>query len=171
MKNRWKQILAAACVVVLTACGYHFSGGGSFPGGVSRIFITMLENRSSESGVESIFTNDLIYEFTRKREAAIAKNKASADAILSGTISLSTTTISRSSVSTAVEKRVVGTLNLRLVTPDGRTFWSSGSLSEQQAYTVEKENETATDQNESEAIAEVSEKLAEAAFSLMTDNF
>lgn len=172
MKNRWKQILAAASVVLVTACGYHFVGGGKFPGGVSRIFITMLDNRSSETGVESTFTNDLIYEFTRNRKEAVAKDRASADAILSGTIvRISAQNVSRSSVSTALEREVTGVLNLRLVTPGGQTIWSSGNLSERQAYSVVSENKTETNQNKSEAIREVSRKLAESGFSLLTDNF
>ncbi|GAB6908046.1 hypothetical protein JCM12296A_38850 [Desulfosarcina cetonica] len=173
MKSRWKPILLAATLVLVTACGYHFAGSGSFPGGATRIFIPMLENRTSEIGVESRFTNNLIYEFIRNRKSALAKSRASADAILSGTIvSISVENISRSTISNAIERRVTAVLSLRLVsTTDGRTLWASGNLSERQAYTVASGSKAATDQNKSEAIAEVSRKLAESAYSLLTDNF
>ena len=155
-----------------TACGYHFAGSGSFPAGVSRIFITLLENRSAETGAESIFTSDLIFEFTRNRKENLAQERSTADGILSGTIvSLSVENISRSTVSTAVERRVTGILNLRLESPEGRLLWSSGNIVESQAYAVVVGNKTATDQNKSEAIAAVSIKIAESAFNRLTDDF
>ena len=161
-------ILAA----MLTACGYQFSGSGSYPAGVSRIFITILENRSGETGVESTFTNDLIYEFTRNRKESLAPDRSSADGILTGTIvALSVENIARASVSTAVERRVTGTLNLQLASPEGKVLWSSGNIVERQAYAVVAGNKTATDQNKSDAIGIVSQKLAETAFNRLTDDF
>lgn len=169
---RSKQILILGSVFLLIACGYHFAGSGSFPGGVERIYITMLENRSSETGVESLFTNDLVYEFTRNRAAAIADSRETADAVLSGTIvSLKVHNISRIDISTAIERRVTGTVNLRLEGKDGRLIWTSGNLVAKEAFDVVAENKTATNQSKSDAIAEVSQKIAEAAFNRLTDNF
>lgn len=171
-----KWTIYACMTATLTAwmfgCGYHFAGSGEFPAGVSRVFIPILENRSAESGAESIFTNDLIYEFTRKRKESLAQERASADSILTGTIvSLSVENIARSTVSTAVERRVTGILSLRLESPEGRILWASGNLVERQAYSVVDGNKTATDQNKSDAIAVVSQKLAESAFNRLTDDF
>lgn len=173
MKNGWAGGLScAALVILLVGCGYHFAGSGSFPAGVSRLFITMLENRSAETGVESVFTNDLIYEFTRSRKESLAQERSSADGILTGSIvGLSVDNVSRSTVSTALERRVTGTLNLRLESPEGRILWSSGDLVERHAYAIVAGNKTATDRNKSDAIAEVSKKLAESAFNQLTDNF
>jgi len=159
-------------ITLLAGCGYHFAGSGNFPSGVSRIFITILENRSAETGVESIFTNDLIYEFTRNRKESLAQERSTADGILTGTIvSLAVENISRSTVSTAVQRKVTGTLNLRLESPDGRILWSSGNIIEREPYAVVDGNKTATDQNKSNAIAVLSSKLAESAFNRLTDDF
>lgn len=164
--------LVAFLAVTLSACGYHFAGSGNFPAGVSRVFITIFENRTSETGVENTFTNDLIYEFTRNRQESIARNRSSADSILTGTIlRLSVENISRATVSTAVERRVTGIVNLHLESADGRTLWSSGNIIERQAYTVVTGNKTATNRNKSDAIAVLSSKIAETAFTQMTDNF
>jgi outer membrane lipopolysaccharide assembly protein LptE/RlpB len=173
MKLRVPFTLAIAVIIVCsTGCGYHFSGSGSLPAGVTRVFIAMLENRSAETGVESLFTNDLIYEFTRNRKESLVQERSSADGILTGTIvSLSVDNISRSSVSTATERRVTGRLNLKLESPEGRVLWSSGNIVERQAYTVVDGNKTATDQNKSDAIAVLSSRLAESAFNRMTDDF
>ncbi len=173
MKFRWGAIgWVGFLAVTLTACGYHFAGSGDFPAGVSRVFIPILENRSAVTGAESIFTNDLIYEFTRSRKESLAQDRSSADSILTGTIvSISVENISRSTVSTAVERRVTGILNLRLESPDGRILWASGNILERQAYSVVDGNKTSTDQNKSDAIAVVSKKLAESAFNRLTDDF
>lgn len=171
-KNLFSSGMMIFLMAMLAACGYHFAGGGSFPAGVTRIYITMLENRSSEAGIESTFTGDLMYEFTRNRKSAIADDRESAEAVLSGTISrISTANISRSSISTALERRVIVTLNLRLISPDGQVIWSSGDIVEDEDYIVVSENKTATDHNKRKALLEVSRKMAEAAFSRMTDDF
>ena len=173
MKNAWVWgSLVTFLAVIQAACGYRFAGNGSLPAGVTRVFVTVLENRSSETGIETIFTNDLIYEFTRNRKENLAQERSSADGILTGTIvRLSVQNVSRTSVSTAVERRVTGTLKLRLESPDGRILWSSGDIIERQAYEVVAGNKTATDQNKSDAIAVVSSRLAESAFNRLTDDF
>lgn len=173
MRIQYNRIVAGWLIAaILTACGYHFAGGGSFPAGVTRIFIPMLENQTTETGVERVFTNDLIYEFTRSRKESLAKDRSAANGILTGTIvSLSVENISRTSVSTAIERRVTGSLSLRLESPDGRVLWQSAGIVEREAYAVVAENKTATNQNKSDAIAELSKKMAESAFTQLTDNF
>ena len=164
--------LAAASMACLSGCGYHFSGGGNYPAGVSRIYITLLENRSAETGEESRFTNDLVYEFTRNRKESLVEERSAADGILTGTIvSLAVENVSRASISTAVERRVTGILNVQLASPDGRVLWSSGNIVEYQDYKVVSGDKTATDLNKSAAIGDVSRKVAESAFNRLTDDF
>ena len=158
-----------ACIF---GCGYRFAGSGNYPADVERIFIAILENKTAETGVETTFTNDLIYEFTRNRKESLSEDRSTADAILTGAIvRLAVNNISRTSVSTATERRVTGTMNLRLKAVDGRLLWASGDIVERQAYTVVSGNKTATDRNKEEAIATVSQKLAESAFNRLTDDF
>jgi outer membrane lipopolysaccharide assembly protein LptE/RlpB len=164
--------MAVTLTALLVGCGYHFAGSGSFPAGVSRIFITLLENRSVDTGAESVFTNDLIFEFTRNRPESLAQERSAADGILTGTIvSIFVENTSRSTVSAGVERRVTGILNLQLESPDGRILWSSGNITENQTYAVVDGNKTATDLNRSAAIAAVSKKTAESAFNRLTDDF
>ena len=66
---------------------------------------------------------------------------------------------------------MTGTLNLQLASPAGRVLWSSGNIVERQAYDVVAGNRRATDQNKSDAIGIVSQKLAETAFNRLTDDF
>jgi hypothetical protein len=164
--------MTATLMAWFFGCGYHFAGSGSFPAGVSRVFVTILENRSADSGAEITFTNDLVFEFTRNRPESLAQERSAADGILTGTIvSLSVENISRATVSTAVERRVTGIVNLRMESPDGRILWSSGNIVERETYDVVEGNKTATDLNLSAAIAAVSKKIAESAFNRLTDDF
>jgi hypothetical protein len=162
----------AVFVACFSACGYRFAGSGSYPAGIRQIFVTVLENRTAETGVETLFTNDLIYEFTRSRKESLARERSSADGILSGTIvALSVSGINRTSVSTSVERRVTGTLVLRLESPDGRLLWASGNIVESEAYAVAAGDKMGTERNKSKAIATLSRKLAESAFNRLTENF
>lgn len=164
--------LAVALAAYVYACGYHFAGGGSLPAGVTRVFIPIFENRSSEYGVASVFTNDLIYEFTRSRKESLARDRSSADGILRGTIVvIAVENVSRATVNTATERRVTGIVRLQMESLDGRIRWSSGDIIESFVYSVVDGNKTATDQNKSEAIAVVSKRTAESAFTRLTDDF
>lgn len=154
------------------ACGYKFTGGGSFPAGIRSVCVSTLENRTSETGAENIFTNDLIYEITRDNKAVLtAKDKA--DALLSGVIkSMSIETISRKSAhsSLSLERRVTVTVDLKLTDPDGRVIWSAKGVSAKEAYDV-MPDKLATEQNRRNAISALSKRLAERLYARITDDF
>jgi hypothetical protein len=86
---------------------------------------------------------------------------------------MSVENISRASLSTAVERRVTGTLNsadwnLRMAVFSG----ASGNIIENQAYNVVDGNKTATDQNKSACHCRTfPAELAESAFNRLTDDF
>ncbi|MEA3429388.1 MAG: LPS assembly lipoprotein LptE, partial [Thermodesulfobacteriota bacterium] len=142
--------------------------GGSLPSGIQSVCVTILANRTSETGVENTFTNDLIYEFTRNGKiAGIDK----ADALLSGVVkSMSIETISHRGVHTSLERRVRFTLDLKLTDNDGRTIWSK-SVSENEAYDVATDNKLTTEQNRSKAISTLSTRLAEKVYNSLTEDF
>jgi outer membrane lipopolysaccharide assembly protein LptE/RlpB len=161
-------LTVSCCLVFLAACGYKFAGGGGLPSGIQSVFITMLANQTSETGVENIFTNDLIYEFTR-RDKLEARSKA--DAVLSGTVkSMSVHTISHIGTSTSLERRVTITLDLKLTDSEGRTIWSKKGISDNEAYSVSSDK-LATEKNRRDAIAVLSKRLAEKIYNSMTEDF
>ncbi|MBW2001056.1 MAG: LptE family protein [Deltaproteobacteria bacterium] len=125
-------------LMIVSACGYKFTGGGSFPAGIKSICVVTLENRTSETGAENIFTNDLIYEVTRDNKAVLT-TKDKADALLSGIIqSMNIETISRKAAysSLSLERRVTITVDVKLTNPDGRVVWSANNVSANEAYDV-----------------------------------
>ena len=153
----------------LSACGYRFAGGGTLPSGIKSVCVTILANRTSETGVENTFTNDLIYEFTRNGKIASIDK---ADALLSGVVkSMSIETISRSGAHTSIERRVTVTLDLKLTDNDGRIIWSVKGVSGNEAYKVVSDNKLSTEQNRRNAISTLSERLAEKIYNSLTENF
>ena len=81
-KYAWAIILLWS---LFSACGYRFAGSASLPSGIKTISVKMFENRSAETGVENVITNDLIYEFTR-HEQVVLVGADMADAILAGVV-------------------------------------------------------------------------------------
>ena len=156
--------------VVFSACGYRFAGSGSFPAGIKTISITIFENQTAETGLENTVTNDLIYEVTRSRGAAlISKDKAEAN--LSGVIvSTQTGSISRRDVGASTERRVTVTLNLKLTNTSGITIWFANGVAESEAYVVEDDKQ-GTEQNRKDAISKASKRLAEKIYNRLTEDF
>jgi Lipopolysaccharide-assembly len=149
-------------------CGYRFAGGGSLPAGVKKVFVSILENRTSETGLENTLTQSLIYEFTRNKTSA---SKERSDAVFSGIIkSMKTGSISRTSGQTTVERRVILTLDLQLSRKDGRILWARNGISESEAYDV-SENKLTTERNLREALSKLSERLAERIYNQLTEDF
>ena len=164
--------LAFLYIFALFSCGYRFAGSGGFPEGVEYVFIEVFENRTSQTGIERIVTNQLVFEFTRQRESSLVSSPGKADAILKGVISsINTNTISRVKTELASEREVIMTVNLKLIKQDGgEVIWAANGISDRQAYDV-ADDKLITDQNEDNAIARLSERLSERIFSRLTDDF
>jgi outer membrane lipopolysaccharide assembly protein LptE/RlpB len=164
--------LISLCLFCLSGCGYRFAGSGSFPEGVNYIFIEVLEKRTSKTGVERIVTNQMIFEFSRRRENSLVSKLDEADAILEGSInSIRTQTISRLGTSVANEREVTMTVDLKLIKRDGgAVIWAASGLSDREAYDV-ADAKIETDRNEELAIGRLSERLSERIFNRLTDDF
>lgn len=157
-------------LMLVSDCGYKFTGGGSFPAGIKSVCVVTLENRTSETGAENIFTNDLIYEVTRDGKVVL-KSKDKADAVLSGVIkSMNIQTISRTGTHSALERRVTITVNVKLTTPDGKVIWYANDVSANEAYDV-MSDKLATEQKRRDAISALSKRLAERLYARITDDF
>ena len=50
-----RALVALVALVVLGGCGYHFKGGLMAPQGVETVAVTVLGNRTWETGIETIF--------------------------------------------------------------------------------------------------------------------
>jgi len=156
--------------LLFSACGYRFAGGGSLPSGITSVSVEMFQNRTAETGVETIITNDLIYEFTR-HEQVVVTGSDKADAILTGVVqSISERTISHRGEYTSDERRVVLNLDLKLTNKSGGVIWSAKGVSENEAYKV-MSGKQSTERNKRVAIQTLSKRLAENIFNSLTADF
>ena len=165
------RIALLLCCGVLTACGYQFAGRGGLPGGIETLAVTVLKNRSSETGVEILVTNALINELNRRRQGSVV-SVDKADAVLTGVIdSIQWGTAARSGINTAAERRVSATLSLTLTDSNGNILWTRAGLTAAEAYVVSANNKTTTESNRRRAIGVLSEQMAEYVYRRLTDNF
>ncbi len=163
----WVIILLGS---LLSACGYQFTGGGKLPSGITSISIEMFKNRTAETGVETIITNDLIYEFTRHEQVVVTRSDK-ADAILTGVVkSISKRTISHKGEYTSDERRVKLKLDLQLTEKSGGVIWSAKDISDNETYKVSSTKQV-TERNKKVAIKKLSKRLSESIFNRLTADF
>jgi len=156
--------------LLLPACGYRFSGGGSLPGDAETLSVLMLENRTAEVGIQTQLNSDIIYEVTRRDSSRIARPE-NADALLSGVVkTVQDTDIAHTGTSTASQRRVTLVVDMKLERPDGTRLWRRNGLSDYEAYDVAA-NRTQTNLNRRSAIEKLSKRLAETIYKSITDDF
>jgi hypothetical protein len=168
MKPSLRAILLIC--LLLPACGYRFSGGGSLPGGADTLSVLMLQNRTSEAGIQAKLTSDIIYEVTRRDSSRIAKPENAA-AVLSGVVKrVQDSDIAHTGTSTASQRRVTITVDMKLERPDGTQLWSRNGLSGHEAYDVASDR-TRTELNRQSAVEKLSKRMAELIYKSITDDF
>jgi hypothetical protein len=172
MQQRIKILwLCALIISTLFGCGYRFPGSGAFPEGVNHIFVEVLENQTSESGIESTVTRNLIDEFILREEGSLVGNIGDADSILSGAVArIAFHTITSRGKDSARERRVTVWISLKLATTDGSVIWAAKNLSDNQAYNV-VDDKNETERNKRVAIDQASKRIAERALNRLTDDF
>ena len=170
--NKSKFIAIILFVGVLCcACGYRFAEEGGFPGDTERLFVKVLENKTQETGVESILTAALLNELTLRKTDELASGIDDADVVLSGTVNQVTIrTISVSQPDVADERRVTVRVDLRLTKKDGSIVWTAKDLSDFEEYFVDTDSER-TDANRRNAIRLLSKRIAERTVNRFSDDF
>jgi outer membrane lipopolysaccharide assembly protein LptE/RlpB len=165
-------ILVALLIgVMFSACGYHFAEEGGFPGDTERLFVKVLENKTQETGVESIVTNALLSELTLRKTNQLTSSFNDADVVLSGVVNLVTIlTIAVSKPDVADERRVTVTVDLKLTKKDGSIVWAAKGLSDFEEYLVDTDTEQ-TDANRRNAIRVLSKRIAERTVNRFSDDF
>lgn len=171
LRRRVLGLVLAIWAAISAGCGYQFAGHGQLPGGIDRIAVNVLINRSAVNDIESMVTNALVSEINSRRRGAIVKG-GDAQATLAGTIdSITWDTVSHRGVNTAAERRVYIVISLALSDLDGKVLWKRARLSAEQAYTVVDGNKPATENNRRQAIDLAAQRVAETAYQQMIDNF
>lgn len=156
--------------LILTGCGYRFAGNGTLPGAVKRVHVAMFGNQTAEIGLEAQVTDRLINALALSGDIRIT-DAASADAILKGRIvSLVVETASQAEAGTAARRRIVMHWHLELTAADGHLLWQQDDLSDSKEYDVVADD-AVTEENRSQALAALTEKMAQAAYRNMSSGF
>ncbi|MCB2187347.1 MAG: DUF799 domain-containing protein [Deltaproteobacteria bacterium] len=170
MKRAFVLILGLFLLIV--GCGYNFRGGqNNLPPDVRSVAIPLFKNRTAEVGIESTFTNEVIYQFTRSQMVRVTA-PSEADAVLYGEITRVTLEdIAFTSQDSSQETRVTVYVAAKLVrTRDGKTLWRANRLSKNRNYRVTGST-TATDDSRGAAITLVAQDLAQTLHDSIFENF
>jgi len=166
-KYAWALIFL---LLSFSACGYRFAGSGNLPLGISSIHVNMFANNSRETGFENVITNDIIYEFTRKKKDSITKSDQ-ADGILTGLVSsVRTDTIAREDAGTSLTRRITVSVNVKLTDRHGTVVWSEDNITESEAFDVISGN-VANELRRKDVLNNISKRLAEKIFNRLTEDF
>jgi len=163
-------VLLTVCVL-FTGCGYAFVKTSTLPAGLQTIYVEIFQNNTGQTGVETIFTNDVIYEFVRSGQGFVA-DKTTAEGYLTGTVAnMRIETVSHADPRRSLERRVVFYVDVALSEKNGKVVWSANGLSDAESYYVVEGNKLATEKNQENAIRLLSRRLAEKIYYRLTENF
>jgi len=154
-----KHYICLLGLLLLSACGYRFSGGeGLLSGSVHSVSVRIFENNSRWSDLDVIVTNDVIEQLRQSRSVNFVQN--SLEHILCGTIErVRVDTLSRSSDGSPQEKFVEINLSVYLTDRNQKKIWKT-FLTDRENYYPDQNHEL-TLKAKKQAMARVSERLAE----------
>jgi len=132
-----KRFLVCSLLILASACGYKFQGGGTIlPPDVRKIAIPVFENDSAEAGLSNLFTDAFRDEFERYGVITIVDEENEADAILNGKIKkvkreVRTVT---SGTTSGLQFDAIIELSAELKKANGAVLWKNDSLTISQGY-------------------------------------
>ncbi len=150
---------ALVLILVLAACNYRFGGYREGQEGINTVSIPPFENRTRQIGIESFFTNDLVYEVGRGDHISVVGPDRAA-AVVQGVIrDLVANTVSRQNLNVSLERRVYVTIELFVKNRQGKQVWYY-KLRDDEVYFVEGDK-VSTEANLRDALAAISRRIAE----------
>lgn len=168
--KRLRRMIVVLGFVCVAACGYQLEGGGYINEDITRVSVTVFNNKSSETGAGITFTNALVEEIIRKTDTRVVDD-ALADFIIEAQINAITfSTLSRSTTDSVTERRVTASVDLKIRDKNNDVVWSVKNFSSNDEYEV-SDDTAVDDTNKSEAIEKIAVRSAERLVSKMLSNF
>ena len=172
-----KRFLILGCLmltlaVALSACGYNFRGKtNNLPSDVRTIAVPVFKNHTGEVNIESIFTDQVIFQFTRSQILRVVGEKQ-ADAILRGTITRADVEdVAYTAQETSQQRRITISVKASLTrVRDGKVLWSRRELKQQRTYSVGSTPQ-ATEMNKQNAVDELAQSMAQTLHDSVFENF
>jgi len=176
VKRNWAGSLGIigglVLVLLLSGCGYGFRGGtNNLPTDIKEVYIPVFVNATTEPGVETVFTNSLIYEFTRSRMLKVSP-QSTAQAIIQGKIKrMIVDPVVYASQTQALDRRVTVDLDIACRRLDNqKILWQNQHLSRFEIYSATTDP-TLTERNKQEAITKIAKYLSEQIHNGILENF
>ncbi len=170
MKIIYSWLLIVSLLITGAGCGYHLTGGGYIQDGVTRVSVSVFENKSAQIRAGISFANELIREITEKSNTIVVDADKSTRKVIGTVKSVTFTTLSRSSTENVTEREVKAVIDASLIGGDGGIMWSVKNLSATESYTVS--NDSVSDEaSKDEAVDLIAERVAERLVSQMMSNF
>jgi outer membrane lipopolysaccharide assembly protein LptE/RlpB len=165
-------VLFGILVFSLGGCGYHLAGRGKvLPANVHSLYIQIFANRTYKSFLEDEVTNAVTEQFVLGTHLRLVENPAGADAILSGEVTAYTSRpIAYDRNDNILQYRASMTVSAVLKrAEDEKVLWK-GNVTWTEAYSA-NQNKSIQYDNESAAIAVISERNAQELYFRIMDNF
>ncbi len=169
-----KKALFSIVVLALFigGCGYNFRGGqNNLPEDVRSVAIPVFANNTAEVRIETIFTDEVIFQFTRSQMVRVVP-EGEADAILRGTLtSIYLEDVALTSTQTTRQRRVTVYMSATLTrVRDGKVLWQGKNMKQNRTYNYTG-NVITDETNKRNAIAMLAEDLAQTLHDRVFENF
>jgi outer membrane lipopolysaccharide assembly protein LptE/RlpB len=172
-KKTWCTLFSLiVAAVILAGCGYHFKGKeNNLPQDITKISIPVFKNQTTETNIETFFTNALISQFVKSKELELVDTK-NADAVIHATIKdFQVVTLTYYPDGKVSEYRVIVTMDVSLIRASNQAvIWRGKNMHEFEDY--DATNETLTDEaRKQEAAVKIAKFMAELIHDRMLENF
>lgn len=172
-----KKFLILVCLISVLAagllgCGYNFRGKtNNLPSDVRTIAVPVFKNNTGETRIESTFTDQTIFQFTRSQILRVV-GENQADAVLRGTITRADVEdVAFTAQETSQRRRITIAVKAVLTrTKDGKILWQRHELKQQRTYTVGSSPQT-NESNKMVAVAELAKSMAQTLHDSVFENF
>jgi hypothetical protein len=157
---------------LVCGCGYGFRGTvNNLPPDIKAVHIPIFVNNTTETGVETVFANALIYEFTRGRTIDVV-SESNAQGIIYGRIkSAAVDSVVYATQTQAVDRKVTVVLEIIFRRVDNqKILWQNLDLARYENFKVGAD-QPQTDRNREEALRKIAKDLSERIYSGILENF
>lgn len=170
-----KRALLVICLMTAlaaSACGYGFRGRiNNLPSDLRTISIPVFVNNTGEVRIESIFTDEVIFQFTRSQQLRVV-NQGQADCVLRGRINrVDIEDVAYTAQETSSQRRITITVDAKLTrSSDGSVLWHDPELRQRRTYNVGS-NPQSNETNKAAAISALARQMAETLHDRVFENF
>ena len=158
--------------LIFCACGYHLVGKEThLPESVSSIAIDIANNKTMESGLEQVFTQELILTFKTDGRVPVADKKTAPAILRSDLIKVNDSPVAFDKFGRANLVQITLTSRVYLIQAGtGKELWSSGIITQTEQYPVGNDF-LANDRLRRQALAQACRRAAGIAVDQLASGF